>query len=84
MWCWRAITQVFAMGQVYVLFSRVTDPRHLQLVGHSVDRIKRSNAHRNMRYIPQAYLLGTFLQTWLVLGELLGSMWPNAVGKRRR
>ena len=26
-------TKVFAMGQVYVLFSRVTDPRHLQLIG---------------------------------------------------
>ncbi len=25
---------VFAMGQVYVLFSRVTDPRHLELIGH--------------------------------------------------
>ena len=24
---------VFAMGQVYVLFSRVTDPRHLELIG---------------------------------------------------
>ena len=22
------------MGQVYVLFSRVTDPRHLELIGH--------------------------------------------------
>ena len=72
------------MGQVYVLFSRVTDPHHLQLVGHSVDRIKRINAHRHMRHIRQAYLQGTFLQTGLVLGELLGSTWPNAVGKRGR
>ena len=24
---------VFAMGQVYVLFSRVTDPCHLELIG---------------------------------------------------
>ena len=30
------ITQVFAMGQVYVLISRVTDPRRLELIGHSV------------------------------------------------
>ena len=71
------------MGQVYVLFSRVTDPRHLELIGHSVDRIKRNNAHRHMRYIRQAYLQGTFLQTWLALGELLGSMWQSAVGKQR-
>ena len=28
-----AIAEVFAMGQVYVLFSRVTDPRHLELIG---------------------------------------------------
>ena len=27
---------VFAMGQVYVLFSRVTDPRHLELIGRTL------------------------------------------------
>ena len=27
------LESVFAMGQVYVLFSRVTDPRHLELIG---------------------------------------------------
>ena len=44
---------VFAMGQVYVLFSRVTDPRHLELIGHLCFFINRSFACDMQR---QAYL----------------------------
>ena len=30
------------MGQVYVMFSRVTDPRNLQLIGRRLNRCKKS------------------------------------------
>jgi len=30
------------MGQVYVMFSRVTDPRHLQLIGRRLNRCRKS------------------------------------------
>ena len=36
---------VFAMGQVYVLFSRVTDPRHLELIGLPPEDILEDVCH---------------------------------------
>ena len=71
------------MGQVYVLFSRVTDPGHLELIGHRVDTFLCCNAHRHTYDICEAYLRQTFLKTWLALGELLDWMWPNAFREQR-
>ena len=66
---------VFALGQVYVLFSRVTDPLHLALVGRHYDVCSMSHprshdapavfyVHIIVRGLPPADLLEEVAAAW--------------------
>ena len=60
---------VFAMGQVYVLFSRVTDPRHLELIGHLCLSIVPSHVICSGRPTSRGYPRGRLPR--------LGAGWPG-------
>ena len=68
------------MGQVYVLFSRVTDPRHLEPLGHRVD-IESISFCTHVIY--QAYLQLTSLKMLFERGKLLDLTSRNACSERQ-
>ena len=55
------------MGQVYVLFSRVTDPRHLELIGRTtlfVSKLPISRHISTTRGLPPADILEDVCRAW--------------------
>ncbi len=57
------------MGQVYVLFSRVTDPRHLELLGNRVDIESISFCtHASLPGLPPADILEDVVRAWQAAG----------------
>ena len=66
------------MGQVYVHFSRVTDPKHLELIGLAFFlTCKHSHVICEMQ---QAYRPSTFSRTYAAPGSVRGLMWLNVFG----